>query len=319
VRDTENCPIEQPSIQIRPGGEAHPPNRWWVPALSTPPPILPALLVTGATGFIGRAFLRVCQQRQWPVVALTRRAPSPEDAAMTGVQWLVAELDQVPPAALASCGTLVHLAAAGVTGPENDWELCFGVNVTRSMALWRSAIQAGIGRFIICGSCFEYGRAAERYERIPVDAPLEPVTAYAASKAAATALAQGLAAMHGLRLTVVRPFQVYGPGEAPNRFWPSLQAAALAGRDFPMTAGLQVRDFIPVAAAAEEIANHVMAAPPAPGQPVIHHIGTGRGLTVLEFAESEWRRLRAKGRLLPGAVSMRPREVLRYVPELTRR
>jgi len=237
---------------------------------------------------------------------------------MTGVKWLVTELDQVPAAALASCGTLVHLAAAGVTGPENDWDLCFGVNVTRSMALWRSAIQAGIRRFIVCGSCFEYGRAGERYERIPVNAPLEPVTAYAASKAAATALAQGLAAMHDLQLTVLRPFQVYGPGEAPSRFWPSLQAAALSGRDFPMTTGQQIRDFIPVAEVAAEMATHVTATPPAPGQPVIHHIGTGRGRTVLEFAESEWVRLQAKGRLIPGAVSMRPREVLRYVPELTR-
>jgi len=235
---------------------------------------------------------------------------------MPGVQWLVAELDQAPVAVMATCGVLVHLAAAGVTGPENDWDLCFGTNVIRSMGLWRAAIQAGIRRFIVCGSCYEYGRAGERYERIPVDAPLEPVTAYAASKAAATALAQGLAAMHGLQLTVLRPFQVYGPGEAPSRFWPSLQAAALAGRDFPMTTGQQVRDFTPVAQVAEEIAEQVTAVPPAPGQPVILNLGTGQGRSVLEFAEAEWRRLQANGRLIPGAVSMRPREVLRYVPEL---
>jgi UDP-glucose 4-epimerase len=285
---------------------------------SRPPAPLP-LLVTGATGFIGRAFLRVCQDRHWPVAAVTRRPPSREDAALAGVTWIVGELDEVPVTALAPCRALVHLAAAGVTGQEDDWDLCFGVNVMQSMRLWRAAIQAGIRRFIICGSCFEYGRAAERYERIPPDAPLEPVTAYAAAKAAATALAQGLAARHALELTVVRPFQVYGPGESVRRFWPSLQAAALAGRDFPMTAGEQVRDFVPVALVAEKIADEVTAVPPPAGQPVILHLGTGRGLTVKEFAESEWRRLGAKGRLLPGAIPMRPGEVLRYVPELTRR
>ncbi len=285
------------------------------PVSRNPPP----LLVTGATGFIGRTFLRVCQDRRWPVVAITRRPPSAGDATLPGVTWVVAELDQAPPPVLASCRAVVHLAAAGVTGAEDDWDLCFEVNVMRSMTLWRSAIQAGIQRFIVCGSSFEYGRAAERYERIPPDAPLEPVTAYGAAKAAATALAQGLAARHALQLTLVRPFQVYGPGEFPTRFWPSLQAAALAGRDFPMTLGHQVRDFVPVAFVAEAIANEVAAVPPPPGQPVVHHIGTGHGRTVRAFAESEWRRLGARGRLLPGTIPMRPREVLRYVPELTRR
>jgi UDP-glucose 4-epimerase len=278
---------------------------------------IPPLLVTGATGFVGRAFLRACALRQWPVLAVTRKPPSSTDICLPGITWAVSELDRIPGSILASCSALVHLAAAGVSDGHGDWSECFSVNVNQSQALWRAAVAAGIRRFLICGSCFEYGRVGERYEKIPPTADLEPVTAYGSSKAAATVLAMGLAATESLQLTVLRPFQVYGEGEAPHRFWSSLRHAALNGNDFPMTAGEQIRDFINVDFVAEKLADHLANPPPQAGHPVIHNIGTGKGRSLKEFAQNEWERFQATGRLKVGARPMRMGEILRYVPEIT--
>ena len=46
---------------------------------------------------------------------------------------------------------------------------------------------------MICGSCFEYGLSGTQYAFIPPDAPLMPVGAYAASKAAASVAVCGIA------------------------------------------------------------------------------------------------------------------------------
>ncbi|MGB8167270.1 MAG: NAD-dependent epimerase/dehydratase family protein, partial [Chthoniobacteraceae bacterium] len=160
-----------------------------------------------------------------------------------------------------------------------------------------------------------YGRAGERYEFIPTDAPLEPIGPYHSSKAAATMAAIGLASERRVSLRVLRPFHAFGTGEAAFRFWPSLVEAAGRGVDFPMTAGEQVRDFVPVDVVAAKFLR-VLGDPAPPGLPVIENVGGGHPQTVRAFAEKWWHTLQAPGKLLVGAVPYRAHEVMRYVPQI---
>ncbi len=133
---------------------------------------------------------------------------------------------------------LVHLAARGVSPQVATWEELLEANVLDSFRLWDVARRAQVcAGFVICGSAVEYGRASERYEFIPPDAPLEPTTGYGASKAAASMTALAFAREQRLEMALLRPFQAYGEGQHEATFWPALKAAALAGRDFPMTPG----------------------------------------------------------------------------------
>jgi UDP-glucose 4-epimerase len=273
------------------------------------------LVVTGGTGFVGREFLRQAIAAGYHVDAIHRNEVPSGLAA--GVNWIRSDLNSVPKEILRASCVLVHFAAAGVITGGNDWEACFEANVHQSVTLWRRAAAAGIKRMIVCGSCFEYGRAGERFERIPVSAPLEPVTAYAASKAAASCAALALAADAQLSLSLLRPFHVFGDGEPAGRFWPSLRDAALAGRDFPMTEGTQVRDFTPVSIVASEFLAEVRSPGPRPGAPLTRNLGTGNPQSLLAFARDCWTSFSARGKLLPGAVPMRINEVMRYVPEIT--
>jgi nucleoside-diphosphate-sugar epimerase len=277
------------------------------------------LFVTGGTGFIGSHFLREAARRRHQIVALRRR-PAPAHALpLASIDWVDGDLESCPRQALAGCGALVHFAAHGVLSPSPDWQDCFHSNVYGTLALLLSARDAGVRRFVICGSCSEYGRAAEQFAAVPSSAPLLPIGAYGTSKAAATMAAIGVAQQHEIELIILRPFHIYGEGEAPTRFWPSLRRAAQAGEDFPMTPGEQIRDFTPVNRVAEAFADSLMRSDLLAGQPLIENVGTGVATTLHDFARYWWQAWEARGELLPGAVPYRENEVMRYVPELPTR
>lgn len=282
------------------------------------------IFVTGATGFIGSHFLKTSLKAGHSIVAL-RASPRShsrvplrdEQQFITSrrLQWVCETMSAVSVHHLAECDTFVHLAAAGVNTSNCGWLTPFSVNVLDSLSIWLRAIQAGIKSFVVCGSCFEYGSSGELYEFIPVSAPLRPKTAYAASKASATMAALALAKEYHLSLTVARPFHVYGDGEDPLRFWPTLCKAAAEGKNLPMTHGQQVRDFTPVEYVAEQLLRLCVDISD-PGHPQIHNIGLGQAQSLRAFAEYWWKTLNATGKLMPGALPYRPLEVMRYVPEI---
>jgi nucleoside-diphosphate-sugar epimerase len=274
------------------------------------------LFVTGATGFIGSHFINAASSAGHDILALRRPGSLPSISVNDSVQWVDGFLADVDTTILSGCEVLVHLAAAGIIQKEADWVHCYQVNVMDSLQLWLRAADSGIGRFIIAGSCFEYGSSGEVCERIPFDAPLVPTGPYHASKASASLAAIGLSAQRKLKIQILRPFHVYGEGEMEERFWPSLKKAALSGEDFPMTTGDQIRDFTPVGLVAAKFLEAALNADVPSGQAIIKNIGTGNSQTLREFAESWWLHWNAKGKLLFGAIPQREGETMRYVPQI---
>jgi nucleoside-diphosphate-sugar epimerase len=274
------------------------------------------IFLTGGTGFIGSHILQQALAAGHDVVALRRPGGEARIPLDQQPHWLDGGLADDWSEALASCEAFIHLAAYGVADGSHDWEGCFQINVIDSLRLWRQAVAVGIRRFLIVGSCFEYGRSGERYDFIPVTAPLEPTTAYGASKAAATMAALALAVEEQLELLIARPFHVYGKGEAEGRFYPSLVTAALGDNDFPMTEGNQVRDFQPVEQAAKKLLNSLANCMPKAGTPKLMNLGSGFPQTLYAFAEGEWIKLHARGRLARGKIPFRENEIMRYIPEL---
>lgn len=276
------------------------------------------VFVTGGTGFIGsRVIESLMRQPGLEVVACRTRGSGPRSKLTKEPSWVDGNLEHDFSEALKGTGVFIHLAAHGVDPRRNSWDECFRWNLVASLKLWMRAASLGVRRFIIAGSCFEYGSSGENYESIPVDAPLAPVSSYGASKAAASLAACALAREHKLELAVLRPFHVYGEGEPAHRFFPMLKAAANSGADFPMTPGGQVRDFMEVNDVARVFLNFVFH-PLVLGVPQIFNLGTGKPQSLLDFAQSWWTKWQARGRLVPGALPYRPDEIMRYVPALSR-
>lgn len=272
------------------------------------------LFLTGGTGFIGSHFCKEASQEGHEIFGLSRRHPT--GSRINSCHWIKGDLSFKFTEMLGKFDAFVHFAAHGVHD-MHDWDGCFRWNVTESLQLWREAIAHDVRKFLIVGSCFEYGRTGEKYDFIPTSAALEPTGAYHASKAAATMAALALCTDYNLQLCVARPFHIYGDGEAPSRFWPSLKTAAKTGQNFPMTTGAQVRDFTPVEEAVRQLLAELNGLESLnAGCPRLVNIGMGEPQTLASFAEKEWAHFSAKGNLEIGAIPDRIDEVYRYVPKV---
>jgi nucleoside-diphosphate-sugar epimerase len=225
-------------------------------------------------------------------------------------------LDTLTAACLEGVDAVVHLASAGVSPKQASWGELVQVNVAGSLRLLELASDCGVRRCVVAGTSHEYGTAARRFDAILSDAPLEPLSAYGASKAAAFQLLRAFAIERRLELCYGRIFSAYGEGQFEGNFWPSLCRAALAGGDFEMTSGRQITDFIPVTTVAAHLLEACSRPDISPGAPLVVNIGSGVATTLLAFAEAEWDRLGATGKLMPGSFPDPSDQIARYVPDL---
>lgn len=196
------------------------------------------VLLTGATGFVGRAVMAELVARGVPVRAVFRRAPGPN---LPGVTWHPADLltkagrkavlDATPAPRLIHCAWEVEHGAFW-TAPAN--------------AVWRAAsvdlvegfLTRGGQRVVALGTCAEYDATATG----PWDEsrPLAPATPYGQAKAA---LFHDLSALCGARLVWARLFHLYGPGEDSRRLIPALAAALRQGLLAEVRKAELIRDY----------------------------------------------------------------------------
>ena len=272
------------------------------------------IALTGGTGLIGSHFLKQALAGGHTILAI-RRSPTSQPRIHLDQEpiWLNRQLDEVSSEELHGCEVLVHLAAHSVQYPFDTLINCLRWNVIAVLGLFEQARQAGIKRFIVAGSCFEYGHSGERYSEIPSDAPLEPTNSYAASKAAASIALRQWAEEKQLSLEILRVFHVYGEGESETRFWPSLRRAAFAGQSFQMTKGEQIRDFQPVNDVASVFISRAMKSDFKLCTST-YNLSSCNFLSLADFAHKYWNIWKAPGNLVLGSVSYRENEILRYVP-----
>jgi UDP-glucose 4-epimerase len=259
------------------------------------------VLVTGATGFVGRRLVRWLVEAQARVYAAAAPDEALErvDALPARARRLVFDLRdaQAVQAAVAESApqVVIHLAAVGVTNPSVDPVLALAVNTGGTLHLLEALTGRDVRRVVLAGTCHEYG-AREAVE------VLDPFNAYAASKVAAWAFGRMYWRAHGLPVVIVRPFQVYGPGQPGHTLIPAAIRAALAGEDFPMTPGEQQRDFVYV----DDIVAGILAVAQAPG--IGGHsldLGTGQVTAVRDAVECVWAITEARGLVLAGALPYR--------------
>jgi len=202
----------------------------------------PVVLLTGATGLIGRQTVAPLLARGYQVLAASRSGRAVGGAEPVALDCL--ERASVAAGLARHRPThLVHLAWADAladrwTSPANlTW-------VGASLDLMAAFAAAGGKRAVMVGSCAEYdwSRAADG----PMDevTPLRPASPYGAAKAATSLAALAGAKGLGLSLAWARPFFCYGAGEPEGRLAGDLVRGLSAGRTVECTDGLQRRDFL---------------------------------------------------------------------------
>jgi len=276
------------------------------------------IFVTGATGFLGGHFVNHATQAGHSVRA-HRRAEHTSSKVQLIEQpdWVTCpQLNNLCETDFKKCDALVHFAASGVSPQPADWISCYEANVVHLLSILEMARNAGVSKVVIAGTFAEYGNSGLRYEKVAATAPLEPTDVYASSKAASSIAATAYARKHKTILTYLRIFSAFGEGQNRDNLWPSLRYAAIAGDDFPMTFGEQIRDFIPANNVAEAFLQAVQGNDVQPGSPLVKNVGSGNPQSIRSFSEYWWAHWNATGRILYGAIPYRSTEVMRYVPEI---
>ena len=221
-------------------------------------------LVTGGAGFIGRHVVADLLKRGQAVRVLddlSRARPGSLDAfaqAPTFLGLINGDVTDLAVVARASLGvdTIFHLAASvAVSASVRDPTAAMRTNVLGSLNVADDAKRAGL-HLILVSTCHVYAPAHG-----PLDerAPTEPASPYAASKLAAEQIVRGYAVGSELRLTILRPFNVYGPwqqADAEGGVVARYVARALAGEPLEVHGdGEQTRDFVYVTDCARGIAD----------------------------------------------------------------
>lgn len=176
------------------------------------------LLVTGATGFVGRA---VCERWQAAGYPLTQTVRRESDLAGAGNAVFVPSLDARTDwrAALRGCDAVLHLAARVhvMRDTEADPAAVFrSINTDGTLRLAQQAAEAGIRRFVFVSSIKVNGESTRPGHPFTALQPAGATDTYGISKAEAEAGLRALAATTGMEIVIVRPPLVYGPGVRAN-------------------------------------------------------------------------------------------------------
>ena len=161
------------------------------------------VLVTGASGFIGRALCRSLQGKGIQVVALNRMSRSGpwNDEAIADLADLTLDTKQ-----LENCEAVIHLAGIAHSNVSNQDEYD-RINVQGTVQMAKKAIAARIRRFVFVSST----KATPFAEKKVVTGD-----AYGQSKYMAELELQRLADSSDLNLTIIRPALIYGVGVKGN-------------------------------------------------------------------------------------------------------
>jgi nucleoside-diphosphate-sugar epimerase len=269
------------------------------------------VLVTGATGFIGRHTLEPLVRGGFAVHAVQREADPVPAPGVTPVR-----LDLHDSAAvdryLAELRPTHLLHLAWYTEPGAYWTSAENVRwVVASLQLMRSFAAHGGRRAVMAGTCAEYDWSGGVC--VEGSTPLVPGTLYGVCKRAVGSVLEAYAPLVNLSAAWGRVFFLYGPHEKPGRLVSGVAAGLLAGRPVPCTEGTQRRDFMHVADAATAFVALLSSAVEG-----AVNIGSGEAVSVRRLVE-DLARLAGRSDLPRlGALPTRPDDPPLVVADVTR-
>ncbi len=200
-------------------------------------------IVTGASGFIGRALCEHLHRNGKTIFAISR----PGSASHTEARWAghmsKPNKHQIKETLRGTrIDAVFHCAAHGVNPAARTVQESLDGNILTTAEWTEAAADLGARVFVYTGSCSEYGDAPPG---IPIseNTPLAATDVYGASKAAGGIWGRAVGEKSGINFQWMRLFGVYGPGEGPGRLLPYLVSRLREGLRVDLTSGQQYRDF----------------------------------------------------------------------------
>ena len=238
------------------------------------------VLLTGATGFVGPYLVKELLDRKARIKVLT----VDKDRNLTGLQDTITLVrgNIRDPGSLQDImedvDIVFHLAAISnvnyaIAHPRETFE----TNASGTLNLLEEARKNEVERFVYISSSHVYG--VPQYLPMDEKHPIHPHEPYSASKAAAEMLVTIYGLNYGLKTTIIRPFNMYGPGQSRDFIIPSIIGQAMEKDIIELGNLSPTRDLLYITDAIEgmlTIAQHGDG---------IYNIGSGRETSIKEVVE----------------------------------
>lgn len=261
-----------------------------------------SVLVTGATGFVGR-YLCLRLLAQGCSVRGTILASENPASLVEGVEPSVIEPlggDTSWSQAVAGIDTVIHLAARvhimddSAVNPLAEFRK---VNSEGTKRLACEAVKAGVGRFVFISSIKVNGEDS----LIPYseESPVQPSDPYGISKWEAEQSLREIEVASGLEVVVVRPTLVYGPGVKANFL--SMMQIISRGVPLPLASIANRRSLVYIGNLVDALAT-CAEHPAAAGQTYL--VSDGEDLSTPELLRETARALGVSARLFPVALPL---------------
>ena len=272
-----------------------------------------AVLLTGATGYIGQFAVRFLLEKNYTVHAVTSKPLDLSDNE--NLIWHRTNLlnsVEVKELLRKICPThLLHFAWYVEHGKfwnaiENiDW-LQASLNLTRQFA------ENGGKRIVVSGTCAEYDWTRQNpFAELPKN--FQPATLYGTTKYALAAILEKFAAITDVSFASGKIFFPFGANESSNRLIPSVIRALLKNQTAKTSHGNQIRDFLYV----EDIAEAFVKLLESDVCGAVN-IASGKGVKLKEITETIAKIIGKPELLMTGSLTASVNEPLEIVADITR-
>ncbi len=212
------------------------------------------ILVTGATGFIGRYVIPELLKYGHEITATTTNADLNISSNRDQLNYVSLDLNNINQnedyfSNLGKPAMLIHLAWQGLPNYKSLFH--FENNLNSHYSFLKNMVSNGLKKLVVSGTCFEYGMKEGCLSETMVSDPQNP---YALAKDTLRKFLFELSKKIEFDCTWIRLFYMYGEGQNPNALLSQLESALQNGdKVFNMSGGEQLRDYLPIGKVAEYI------------------------------------------------------------------
>tara|TARA_Y100000389_G_scaffold197281_1_gene231572 strand:+ start:16225 stop:17067 length:843 start_codon:yes stop_codon:yes gene_type:complete len=253
------------------------------------------IFLTGASGFIGKNFLKLALSKGHYVYAISRKK---NQKKQKNLKWLKGEIDDDWSKYFKKTDVLVHLAAIGLKKIPNDQSYkVLELNVKKSYYMIVRAIKSGCKNFVIGSTSSEYkNNGLCNKKKLNRNSERGFSSIYSLSKIVFSDLIKYLSSKKKGKFRIMRIFPTYGSGEVITRLYPRLKSYAKQGKDLKITSPYEMRDFTKVDYVSKVLLEACIFYNSKAFE--IFHISSNKPKRVIDFSKFYWKKFKAKGKIL---------------------
>jgi Nucleoside-diphosphate-sugar epimerases len=249
---------------------------------------MPACVVTGGTGNIGQALVRLLLSEGWRTYVLCnplslRTKFLPDSPQCRIVACDLGNIAQAKSSIDEPCEQFFHLGWRASYGVERENPQAQISNIEASVEAAELAARLGCDVFVGAGSQAQYG---DTNDTLTEDTPLRPTTHYGIAKCCAEQMTRKVCAQRGVRHVWGRVCSVYGPCDGPYTLVTYLMCSFLRGQEAVLTPCLQEWDFM----YAEDAARAFVALAEKGHDSQAYCLATGQARPLWQYM-LEWKRV----------------------------